>query len=61
MNIFKSSTFTWWQLGLFKLSVVTIGIAIGAYWYSVFLPYTVILVAVGLISGVYVGYIWLKQ
>ncbi|TAJ15312.1 hypothetical protein EPO56_01210 [Patescibacteria group bacterium] len=61
MNIFKNSTFTWWQIGLFKLSVATFGIAVGAYWQEFFLPYLTVLLTVAVVSGLYVGYIWLKQ
>ena len=61
MDMLKNSTFTWWQVGLFKLSVVTFGIAIGAYWQAVFLPYLTALLVVAVVSGLYVGYVWLKQ
>lgn len=61
MDILKNSTFTWWQVGLFKLSVVTFGIAIGTYWQDVFLPYLTALLVVAVVSGLYVGYVWFKQ
>ena len=61
MDILKSSTFTWWQIGLFKLSVGTFGIAVGAYWRDVFLPYLTTLLVIAVVSGLYVGYVWIKQ
>ncbi len=61
MDIFKSSTFTWWQVGLFKLSVATFSIAIGAYWRDVFLPYLTTIIVIAVTSGFYVGYVWFKQ
>ena len=61
MNIFSNSTFTWWQIGLFKLSVLTFGIAIGAYWQDVFLPYFTTLLVVAVVSGLYVAYVYFKQ
>ena len=61
MNIFTNSTFTWWQIGLFKLSTVTFGIAIGAYWQDAFLPYVMPLLVVAVVSGLYVGYVYFKQ
>ena len=61
MDILKDSTFTWWQVGIFKLSFVPFGIAIGAYWQAVFLPYLTALLVVAVVSGLYVGYVWLKQ
>lgn len=61
MNIFSNSTFTWWQIGLFKLSALTFGIAIGAYWQAVFLPYLTTLLAVAVVSGLYIAYVYFKQ
>ena len=61
MHIFSNSTFTWRQIGLFKLSVLTFGIAIGAYWQDVFLPYFTSLLAVAAVSGLYVAYVYFKQ
>jgi len=61
MDILRNSTFTWWQIGLFKLSVLTFGIAVGAYWQDVFSPYLTTLLVVAIVSGLYVGYVWFKQ
>jgi len=61
MNIFSNRTFTWWQIGLFKLSVLTFGIAIGAYWKDVFLPYFTALLVIAVVSGLYVAYVFVKQ
>ena len=61
MNIFSNSTFAWWQIGLFKLSVLTFGIAVGAYWADVFLPYFTPLLIVAAVSGLYVAYVYFKQ
>ncbi len=60
MNIFKSTQFTWWQLGLLKWAVLFIGIAIGATWPEVFARYATILLVVGLLMSVYLGVIWLR-
>jgi hypothetical protein len=61
MNIFKKSTFTWWQIGLFKLSLLTLGIAIGAYWQETFLPYLTALLVVAIVSGLYIAAVYAKQ
>jgi hypothetical protein len=52
---------SWWQVGILKLSLLSIGIAIGAYWQEVFLPYVAWLVVLGVVSGIYIAYIWSKQ
>ena len=61
MNLFKSTTLTWWQLGLLKWAVLCIGIAIGAHWSTMFVPYAVAFVAVGLALSCYLGLMWVKN
>lgn len=61
MNLLKSETLTWWQMGILKLSVLFIGIAIGANWPSAFVPYSALIVLLGLCGGIYIGYIWFYE
>lgn len=58
---FKSYTFTWWQIGIFKLALLSIGVAIGAYWYEFFKNYLVPLIIIAVITGVYMIFTSLKQ
>lgn len=58
MNIFKSGTLTWWQVGVLKVSVLCIGIAVGANWPDVFVSHTLLLVAVGIVLGLYLLFPW---
>jgi len=61
MNIFKNYTFSWWQVGIFKLSVLAFGVSIGAYWSSFFSQYITLLIVIAVVSGLYIGYISLKK
>ena len=61
MNIFKNYNFTWWQAGILKVSVVCIGVAIGANWPDVFAPYTVLLVLIAVVLGLYLTFITFKK
>ena len=61
MNILKSVTLTWWQVGLLKWFVFIIGIAFGATWSELFSPYALKLLLIGLVLGGYLGYVWWKQ
>ncbi len=61
MNIFKPTSFTWWQLGMLKWAVLCIGIAIGAHFATVFTPYVVVLIMVGLVLSLYLAIVWLKN
>ena len=57
MNIFKTFTLKWWQTGIFKLGMLTLGIAIGTYRHAVFGGYLVTLTIVGAVSLAYISYL----
>ncbi len=43
MNTFKSYTFTWWQVGLIKVSMLALGLVVGATYPEAFATWTVLL------------------
>jgi uncharacterized membrane protein YgaE (UPF0421/DUF939 family) len=61
MKIFKNYTYTWWQMGIFKLSLLAIGAAIGAHWGEILFPYSLLLIIIGVILAIYVISISLRQ
>jgi hypothetical protein len=61
MNIFKTFTLKWWQTALFKLGMLTLGIAIGTYWHALFGGYLHILTIAAAVSLAYISYVWWKQ
>ncbi len=61
MNIFKTGSYTWWQIGLLKLTLLAIGIAIGANWPEVFVEYTTALIVVAVVLAAYLIYAWFKE
>jgi len=61
LNIFKTFTLKWWQTGLFKLGMLALGIAIGAYWHVFFGNYLSILTIMAAVSLAFVSYVWWKQ
>jgi hypothetical protein len=61
MNPFKSFTLTWWQAGLLKLSMASLGLAVGASWPEVFVGWRYLLLALFVVPAFYVSYVWLKQ
>jgi hypothetical protein len=60
MKIFKSYTYKWWQLGIFKLALISFGIVIGSYFHAVFNDYLIILTILWVVSAGYILYISLK-
>ena len=60
MNLFKSTRFNWWQLGILKWATLFFGIAIGSLWPSVFAPYAYVLLVIGIVAGIYLALVWMK-
>jgi hypothetical protein len=61
MNLFKTFTLKWWQTSSFKIGMLALGIAIGAYWHEVFGGYLLALLIVAAVTLAYVTYVWWKQ
>ena len=61
MNLFKPFTLQWWQTSMFKIGMLTLGIALGAYLHDFFGGYLIILLVISALSLAYVTYIWWKQ
>ncbi|HIJ76504.1 MAG TPA: hypothetical protein HPP81_07290 [Deltaproteobacteria bacterium] len=61
MNIFKDFTLKWWQAGIFKLALLSLGITIGSTWPELFRGWTTLLLLVFLVSVAYVTCIWWRQ
>ena len=60
MKLFRNYTFTWKQATLFKISLLAIGIAVGASWPALFAPYALLLAIVGIALGVYLAFALFK-
>ena len=61
MNFFKPFALKWWQGGLFKIAMVSLGIAIGATWPDLFSGWRPALLIVFVLFSIYLFWIWLKQ
>jgi len=61
MKFFKSFTFAWWQLSLLKLSMASLGLAVGSMWPEVFAGWRDLLLILFVVPAFYVSYVWLKQ
>ncbi|MEX0672531.1 MAG: hypothetical protein WDZ82_01435 [Candidatus Paceibacterota bacterium] len=61
MNLFQSYRYTWWQIGIFKLALLGIGVAIGAQWHELLAEYLVPILLVALVATVYIMYVSIKQ
>jgi hypothetical protein len=61
MKIFRSYTFTWWQIGIFKLALLMIGISIGSYWFAFFGPNLVIWITIAVVASLYIMWAAFRQ
>ena len=61
MTRFASVTFTWWQVGLLKLSLLSLGVVVGSTWPGVFAGWRGLLTALFVVPAFYVSYVWLRQ
>ena len=61
MNPFKSFTLKWWQGGLLKIALISLGIAIGANWPELFADWINALLILFLILAGYITIVWWKQ
>ncbi|MEI6351675.1 MAG: hypothetical protein WCP06_11290 [Verrucomicrobiota bacterium] len=61
MDLFKSFTMTWWQVGIFKTLLLCLGIVLGATWPEIFLAWRSVLLVIFAVATVYISWVWWKQ
>ena len=61
MNLFQSYTFTWWQIGILKLALLSLGAVIGAYWCDFFGANLTAFIIIAIIASIVIMFISLKQ
>jgi hypothetical protein len=60
-NLFKKFTLNWWQAGVFKIAVASVGVVIGATWPEIFAPLRLPLLLVYVLCGAFIAFVWWKQ
>jgi len=60
-TLFTLVTFTWWQVGLLKLSLLSLGVILGATWPGVFVNWREVLLVLFVVPAFYVTYVWFQQ
>ena len=61
MHLFTSYRFTWWQIAIFKTSMISLGLAAGAHFSEFVVPYVLPLIVLAVATGVYTGYVAIRQ
>ena len=60
-NIFKTVRLRWFEIAVFKVGLLALGVAAGAYWPDFFADYLAALVDVAAIAIIYILYVWVRQ
>ena len=53
-KLFGSYTYTWWQMGVFKLSLLSLGLIIGAYLASFVMSALWVFVLIAVLASSYI-------
>jgi hypothetical protein len=61
MNLFKTYTYTWKQIGVFKVALLAIGILIGSYAHEFFGSNVIPLALIAVVATSYIVYVSFRQ
>lgn len=61
MNLFKNYTYSWKEIGIFKLAMLTIGVIIGAHWPTVVMDNLMLIAVVAAVTTAYTMYVSFGQ
>ncbi|MEX0930200.1 MAG: hypothetical protein WDZ79_00835 [Candidatus Paceibacterota bacterium] len=57
----RSYTFAWWQLALYELALVSLGLGVGTLWYEALQPAVPWLLLIFILVAPYILYLYLDQ
>ncbi len=60
-NPFKELRLTWFEAFILKISLLSVGILIGANWPDIILDWATPLLVIAIVTSVYAIIIWLKE
>ena len=60
-TFFTPVTFTWWQVGFLKLSLLLLGVVVGATWPGVFVGWRDLLLVFFVVPAFYLTYVWFRH
>lgn len=61
MNLFKTFKLRWWEGGLFKVSLISMGIIIGSFLPDLFIAWRPLLLFFFVIPTIYITWVWWRQ
>lgn len=54
MKIFRNYTYSWFNIGIFKLALISVGILVGTHWHEFFLQHVSLMAALAAILSIYI-------
>lgn len=61
LDIFKTLKLQWYEVMFFKISLLSVGILIGANWPAIIQDWATPILIIALVSSVYAVLIWWKE
>ncbi len=61
LNIFKTLKLQWYEVMFFKISLLSVGILIGANWPAIIQDWATPILIIALVSSVYAVLVWWKE
>lgn len=61
MSIFRSFKLSWWQAGLYKISLISLGIVLGVTFYDTLILQVQTFFFIFLIFAIYLTTVWWRQ
>lgn len=61
MKLFRDYKYTWQQIGIFKITMLSLGILIGSNWPEAFQKYWSYLLVIWVVTFVYMNYISFRE
>ncbi len=59
MKLLKNYNFKWWEVGMLKVTLLAVGVVIGAWWSDFFINYLEMLILLAAAGMVYFLIFWI--
>ncbi|PIR87556.1 MAG: hypothetical protein COU10_04080 [Candidatus Harrisonbacteria bacterium CG10_big_fil_rev_8_21_14_0_10_45_28] len=61
LNMLKNFKMTWWQIAIYEIALICLGITIGATWTDLFTPWRILLLIIFVLGAGYIIAHWIED